>query len=1857
MQTHLAHLNDHEDHLPPRNPRPAELDTEHGPKPARKIGNRRQKERRRPKRKEQNATPATNTPMTNTPTSRLPRPTTTTSTTTTKQAEDQHVREVEHELDSYMTVRDATRLGHDRKGRRGLEHGDETPPPAPPIPQQDIDLQDFVDEAKCAWRDRVKSVLRAPGSEHLLNKFSSALLSPADRASHPRLNKLPFPTLEEVKAAIPTTGVEIHDLFQTFEVHQIDGREDELDALLFRASHFDHMAGRLFPGALPTADEVQPVVPEQGVPAAPGDLVDKTVKAAVPEEGISATDLASAVRRQALGRPEELMGITKMITKRDPATGLPLLVPPTDNSTIADSTPTAEELQAAIPEQGIDPGDLVPWLGPRCSGDMVLLSALTGEVGRVSRAAGLVVRRRVEDELAGGVVGPIAAAWRQHPGSSAPWSQVEGFAMSAPVSETVVSSKGVGSAESILQSVSTQNTEGIDIGVADASPADIELVNDSVDATSSKPVARHAANGGDLKVSEGTEVVQDNGIGPAAEPAEGVDLNSGVDDTSSSKPSAPDQIDEATALPDLPPLARGEQSRLEQKITDGALHSPQREPAEDHAQEDGSEWEDLPPSASIAPTASAPKARAVHRRRQTRGTVQIAERRAAAAAQTRPQQTARKQARNQREEMQAFAGDLVAMVCGLLPAITRDQGYRFYERLLHDYQPHKISERGRADWSQGDTTTVTTMATLLWQRDLASDAAGVKTTFSSWDSCMTKAYCKWPVIVAIILASLIALSLLWCLFRCLCCGAECCCGCLACCNACCPSPRRGGSKRVNNNDGYYQQPPPQPVIQPYPQYQSAPPPIYAAAGGYRGAQPPQTATFDAPGHKKYNEDALPPMPSWDNATSKHIEDDDVELEKLDHPQAQQQQSLLPHQDDRDPYNYYQQQPQQQAAAAAAAGDLGTMHATPYHDYDQHRQYAASPIPTTAQNSAYPPTYHTSPTSPMYAPPQQQQQQQQQWGTGSGTGGGYAPSVAPSYHTTAQQPGFMMSPPPPSQPQSAGVSRKPVQGPTLRDLLPNLDLKSSLSRLTVSALQKRLEKAKGESAQWLSVGSKDYSFEMVKGLLGDAGVALEGRGEGEVVLGLPESRSVDGGDSTGDVEGEISSAVVSKEGAGLEVDGVKRKASSMEDATANLEVTPSSESRETKRQRAASPNGEMPDAHEQGASSSKASTDPSATKPAERKPRTPRKPDTPAARRAKMSTIESMSLAEAVLYTDAAEFEASRARQTKEKARQAREKAAARKEAKVEAEKKKEVQSTTEEEKSSTKTTAEAEGQTVPAKGVVLTAEQRLAVDIKAADEQLKWYREVLRERTLLGERSTKYYSRREDIFTDEQKANLKALAKTCPRYLYHVHSTNGQRHTRGSASEQQMQPAAAVDNNPLHASIYAFPTLSSLIINFGHRILWDIRKADQFTSYTTSLLFALVHALGRETRGETGITISLLDTRLARDPTGAPAEFCYVPDLKKHLGVLDWVGWSDMPLSKLRSPWYTHEYVAHGVVDLDPGSAMRKVPFEDFVSLGLYEFAPGLYEEEEEAEMRKLYNRCLQLRYLWYHPRPRPIRRPAVSGETAATKQLVAVDGETSRTDLATTTIRAATPTDQALAAKRATTSTHPRTKPTPEPPTRPPQPPKPFNLDFLNHAARLARLFNPFAGPPEPDAPATQEIPPTHPQVFLDLVGLSNRQKNDEVFTEYIRTHFTAPQVQDLLYPSMNRIPCNLPETMQSLDRLREACASLGVVPGPGGTEVAMVDVEFDIEGVWHGEIKRIRARVEAGVSEEEVVAAAAAGVEDGGEEDIAAAAVEEGGYEEPGTGRVEADEEFSGANAIEDEASIGISGEEVELAIATDR
>ncbi|KAI0392384.1 hypothetical protein F5Y17DRAFT_360911 [Xylariaceae sp. FL0594] len=168
-----------------------------------------------------------------------------------------------------------------------------------------------------------------------------------------------------------------------------------------------------------------------------------------------------------------------------------------------------------------------------------------------------------------------------------------------------------------------------------------------------------------------------------------------------------------------------------------------------------------------------------------------------------------------------------------------------------------------------------------------NDAA---TAFSSWDNCMKADFCKWPAIALIIVGGLIIFSIVWCIIRCCCCGLSCCCECcycLKCCGECCGmcSPPRGRRNK------YMDEPLAAPIHD-----QGYRPQAPMHAGGFGPAKPtvPQYAEFDA--GNKQDADSLPAMPTWENANSKKVlvEEEAVEMEPLQKPQASQasQPSLL-----------------------------------------------------------------------------------------------------------------------------------------------------------------------------------------------------------------------------------------------------------------------------------------------------------------------------------------------------------------------------------------------------------------------------------------------------------------------------------------------------------------------------------------------------------------------------------------------------------------------------------------------------------------------------------------------------------------------------------------------------------------------------------------------------------------------------------------------------------------------------------------------------------------------------------------------------------------------------------------------------
>ncbi|KAF2017189.1 hypothetical protein BU24DRAFT_145680 [Aaosphaeria arxii CBS 175.79] len=176
----------------------------------------------------------------------------------------------------------------------------------------------------------------------------------------------------------------------------------------------------------------------------------------------------------------------------------------------------------------------------------------------------------------------------------------------------------------------------------------------------------------------------------------------------------------------------------------------------------------------------------------------------------------------------------------------------------------------------------------LAARDPLADA---KEALSSWDKCMDKSWCKWPVIAVIIIGTIIALSTILCIVRCIFCGAKCAMCCCSCCS-CCSSSDSGHKRMKSGENGPYPQgyngpPIPPPAIDNYSmnqQYRAHDAPAFQP-----GAPPdvPQYARFSSPS-KPVNEDALPAMPSYSDAKVSYVEEavpekrGDMEMHRLDH---------------------------------------------------------------------------------------------------------------------------------------------------------------------------------------------------------------------------------------------------------------------------------------------------------------------------------------------------------------------------------------------------------------------------------------------------------------------------------------------------------------------------------------------------------------------------------------------------------------------------------------------------------------------------------------------------------------------------------------------------------------------------------------------------------------------------------------------------------------------------------------------------------------------------------------------------------------------------------------------------------------
>ncbi|TKA27578.1 hypothetical protein B0A50_04410 [Salinomyces thailandicus] len=213
---------------------------------------------------------------------------------------------------------------------------------------------------------------------------------------------------------------------------------------------------------------------------------------------------------------------------------------------------------------------------------------------------------------------------------------------------------------------------------------------------------------------------------------------------------------------------------------------------------------------------------------------------------------------------------------------------------------------------------------------------------------------------------------------------------------------------------------------------------------------------------------------------------------------------------------------------------------------------------------------------------------------------------------------------------------------------------------------------------------------------------------------------------------------------------------------------------------------------------------------------------------------------------------------------------------------------------------------------------------------------------------------------------LKASLRTPPRYLYRASSMEGVKRTNGYDTKTVHVPAAHMNlDEKCHENLYEIPKgLCELIEMLGCRFLWLDRRRDETLSWTSSLLFALVHATGRRAKGQRDVFIHVIDTTKVTTLDGRSVEFHFAPDLLRILKIQCWKGWEDYHLRGLRQPWYTHEWVTHHVVK-SPKRHSYEAEVDTLLDCGLFDYARSLKTDEAE-HMRSLYHRCCYSRSIEY---------------------------------------------------------------------------------------------------------------------------------------------------------------------------------------------------------------------------------------------------------------------------------------------------
>lgn len=179
----------------------------------------------------------------------------------------------------------------------------------------------------------------------------------------------------------------------------------------------------------------------------------------------------------------------------------------------------------------------------------------------------------------------------------------------------------------------------------------------------------------------------------------------------------------------------------------------------------------------------------------------------------------------------------------------------------------------------------------------------------------------------------------------------------------------------------------------------------------------------------------------------------------------------------------------------------------------------------------------------------------------------------------------------------------------------------------------------------------------------------------------------------------------------------------------------------------------------------------------------------------------------------------------------------------------------------------------------------------------------------------------------ELKAELDAVEGSVPRYLYRAHSSS----SNGRNSSRSFTPQSPIYTNNL-SDIQRQHAKDMLENHF----LWNCRPNDQFVSWTSSLLWALQHAIRKDFRGDRDVQICVLDTSKIET-----CSFFAASDLIRIYRVPD--------EGKLAHRYYVTEYLYHGGLFVHGSSST--VSFNLLREYGLFNLLPELDDLEFKPKL------------------------------------------------------------------------------------------------------------------------------------------------------------------------------------------------------------------------------------------------------------------------------------------------------------------